>query len=247
MAIYQDLKDATVIITGGANGIGEAMVRAFREQGSAVFFCDTDAAQGKALAAATGARFAEVDLRQEAQIVLWIAGIVEERRTINVLINNAARDPRIQLQDQTVEIWDDLMATNLRPHMLTARQAVPHMPPGSSIVNYSSIVFELGMAPMSAYVSTKAAIQGLSRSLGRELGPRRIRVNTISPGWVMTERQVREFVTEEARERLLTQLQSIPDLIKPEDVAEVALFLGSTVSNVITGQEIVADHGWMHS
>jgi len=247
MAIYPDLKDATVIITGGANGIGEAMVRAFRQQDSAVFFCDTDAAQGKALAAETGARYAEVDLRQEAQIVLWIAGIAEERREIHVLINNAARDPRIKLQDQTVEIWDDLMATNLRPHMLTARQAVPHMPPGASIVNYSSIVFELGMAPMSAYVSTKAAIQGLSRSLGRELGPRRIRVNTISPGWVMTERQVREFVTEEARERLLNQLQSIPDLIKPEDVAEVALFLGSKVSNVITGQEIVADHGWMHS
>ncbi len=247
MAIYEDLQDSTVLITGGANGIGEAMVRAFRDQGARVFFCDFDAAAGEPLAKETGATFRKVDLRSEAEVIDWVGSAGRETGEIRVLINNAARDPRIKLEDQTVADWDDIMATNLRPHMLTAREAVPFMKEGASIVNFSSIVFELGMQPMSAYVATKSGIQGFTRSLGRELGPRRIRVNSISPGWVMTERQKREFVTEEALARLQNELQSIPDLIEPAALAEVALFLSSQVSNAITGQEIVADHGWVHS
>ncbi len=223
------------------------MVRAFTKQGSTVFFCDFDGDAGSRLAKSTGATFTQVDLRNEQEVVDWVANAVFECGNIQVLINNAAKDPRIRIEEQTAEVWDDLMATNLRPHMLTAREAVPHMPEGASIVNFSSIVFELGMQPMTAYVSTKSAIQGFSRSLGRELGPKRIRVNSISPGWVMTERQKREFVTDETLVRLQNELQSIPDLIEPADVAEVALFLASRVSNVITGQEIVADHGWVHS
>lgn len=223
------------------------MVRAFCQQGSTVFFCDFDGDAGTRLAKSTGANFTRVDLREEKEVVDWVANAVFESGKIQVLVNNAARDPRIEIGDQTVADWDDIMATNLRPHMLTAREATPHMPEGSSIVNFSSIVFELGMQPMTAYVATKSAIQGFSRSLGRELGPKRIRVNSISPGWVMTERQKQEFVTDEALARLQNELQSIPDLIEPVAVAEVALFLASRVSNVITGQEIVADHGWVHS
>ncbi len=247
MATYHDLDGATTLITGGANGIGEAMVRAFRNQGSTVFFCDFDEDAGKALAKDSGARFTRVDLRSEAEIVDWVGAAAKDCGEIHVLVNNAARDPRTKLEEQSVADWDDLMATNLRPHMLTAREAVPHMPEGASIVNFSSIVFELGMQPMAAYVATKSAIQGLTRSLGRELGPKRIRVNAISPGWIMTERQKREFATDEAVQRLQGDLQSIPDLLQPADIAEVTLFLASRVSNAITGQEIVADHGWVHS
>ncbi|MFT5469517.1 MAG: NAD(P)-dependent dehydrogenase (short-subunit alcohol dehydrogenase family) [Verrucomicrobiales bacterium] len=246
MATFEDLQDATVVITGGANGIGEAMTRAFRAQGSAVFFCDVDEARGQQLQSESGAIFTNVDLREESQIVDWIGGVVSKRERIDALINNAARDPRVELVNQTVAAWDDLMATNLRPHMLTAREASPHMPEGSSIVNFSSIVYELGMSPMSCYVATKAGIRGLTRSLARELGPKRIRVNTICPGWVLTPRQLAEHASEEDIDRVLNQLQSIPDRIEPETVAEVALFLASSCSNVITGQEIITDHGWVH-
>lgn len=246
MPTYPDLQDATVLITGGANGIGEAMTKAFRAQGAAVFFCDVDAERGQQLRESSGANFTKVDLREESEIVDWVDGIAADRGKIDVLINNAARDPRVELSKQTVEAWDDLMATNLRPHMLTAREASPHMPEGASIVNFSSIVYELGMQPMSCYVAAKAGIRGLTRSLARELGPKRIRVNAICPGWVLTPRQLEEFATEESIARVLNELQSIPDRIEPEHVAEVALFLASSCSNVITGQEIITDHGWVH-
>lgn len=246
MPIYEDLKDATVLITGGANGIGEAMTRAFRNQGARVFFCDVDEQRGQAVAADSGANFTRVDLREESQIVDWVGAAAAETGEIAALINNAACDPRTELADITVSAWDDLMATNLRPHMLTAREASPHMPAGASIVNFSSIVYELGMQPMSCYVATKAGIRGLTRSLARELGPKRIRVNSICPGWVLTPRQLEEHATEEGIDRVLNQLQSIPDRIEPEAVAEVALFLASSCSNVITGQEIITDHGWVH-
>ncbi|MEM7010877.1 MAG: SDR family oxidoreductase [Verrucomicrobiota bacterium] len=246
MPKYEDLDSATVLITGGANGIGEAMTRAFRLQGSHVHFCDIDAECGQQLQDETGARFTKVDLRNEEEIVAWVSGAAGERGSIAALVNNAACDPRVKLEDQTVELWDNLMATNLRPHMLTAREATPHMKPGASIVNFSSIVYELGMEPMSCYVATKAGIRGLTRSLARELGPKRIRVNSICPGWVLTPRQLQEHATEESLDRVLNELQSIPDKINPEQVAEVALFLASSCSNVITGQELIADHGWVH-
>lgn len=246
MPIYEDLKEATVLITGGANGIGEAMTRGFRQQGAHVYFCDIDGDRGQQLQEETGAKFTKVDLREEKEIVDWVGGAAKERGSIEALINNAACDPRVKLEDQTVEQWDNLMATNLRPHMLTAREATPHMKAEASIVNFSSIVYELGMEPMGCYVATKAGIRGLTRSLARELGPKRIRVNSICPGWVLTPRQLEEHATEESLNRVLNELQSIPDRIDPAAVAEVALFLASSCSNVISGQEIITDHGWVH-
>lgn len=247
MTNYSDLQSANVLITGGANGIGEAMVRAFQKQGAKVFFCDIDKSRGQNLEKEDNVEFTEVDLREESEIVNWIANVVAKQGQIDVLINNAACDPRLELSNQSVEAWDNLMAINLRPHMITAREAAPHMPEGSSIINFSSLTFALGASPMTAYVSSKAAIIGFTRSLGRELGSKGIRVNTISPGWVMTERQLQEHVTQEIKTNLTANLQSIPGLLEPEDIAEVALFLASRCSNAITGQEIVADHGWVHS
>ena len=120
------------------------------------------------------------------------------------------------------------------------------MPKGGSIINFSSITFHIGATPMTAYVATKGGIMGLTRSLARELGPRGIRVNTLSPGWVMTERQKSEFVTPAVR-RMLRQCQCVPELIQPEEIAQVALFLASEASRVLTGQEILADRGWAYS
>ena len=124
--------------------------------------------------------------------------------------------------------------------------AVKWMRAGSAIINFGSVTFHMGPTNMSAYVATKGGVIGFTRSLARELGPRRIRVNTISPGWVMTARQLREYVSP-ATKKLIRRAQCIPDLIQPREIAEVVLFLASDASRTITGQELLADRGWQHS
>jgi len=241
-AIYADLKSAAVLITGGANGIGAATVRAFHAQGAAVFFCDVDVPAGKALAKELRCHFNRVDLRQEREICAWVRDV----GNVRVLVNNAANDPRIPLKGHTVQQWDDLFARNLRAMFLTAREAAPRMRTGASIINLASITFHIAPAQMTAYVGTKGGVLGFTRSLARELGPRGIRVNAVSPGWVMTERQLRDYVTP-AVKRLIKRSQCVPDLIQPAEIANVILFLASNASVFIIGQEILADRGWAYS
>jgi D-xylose 1-dehydrogenase len=248
MPTYPDLRDAIVLVTGGANGIGAAMVRAFHAQQAKVFFCDMDVAAGQSLAKELCERavFTRVDLTREAQVVRWVKQAAKAG-PIRVLVNNAARDPRMALESMSVKDWDDLFATNLRAYFLTARESAPHLVDGmGAIINFSSITFHLAPSQMSAYVATKGGALAFTRSLARELGPRGIRVNTISPGWIMTERQLKQFVTP-AVKRQIRRSQCVPELLKSEDIAEVVLFLASTASRAITGQEILADRGWAHS
>ena len=167
-------------------------------------------------------------------------------KQIHALINNAAADPRIPLEKTSVAAWDTLFARNLRAYFLTCRESVKWMRADAAIVNFSSVTMHNAPANMSAYVATKAGIQGLTRSLARELGPRRIRVNTLSPGWVMTERQLRDYVTP-ANRRLIRREQCIPDLIQPSEIASVAVFLASDSSRAMTGQELLVDRGWEYS
>src|SRR5258706_7236698 len=143
MPVYPELKKRAVLVTGGSNGIGAATVSAFREQQARVFFCDTDAATGRTVAHKTGALFRRVDLRNEKQIVRWITDVVRDTGRIDILINNAATDPRIALQDLTAKRWDDLFAVNLRAAFLCSREAAPHMPAGGAIVNLASITFHI--------------------------------------------------------------------------------------------------------
>ena len=248
MTAYSDLNGKTVLVTGGAAGIGAAMVRAFHQQGARVFFCDVDGTRGKRLARDLGSNtfFARVDLLVERQIVRWIKDIGKASNRIDVLVNNAASDPRIPLHQTSAEDWDRLFARNLRAYFLTAREALAFMGAGSAIINFSSITVHIAPSNMTAYVATKAGIQGFTRALAREIGPRRIRVNTLSPGWVMTERQLRDFVTP-AVKRLIKKSQCIPDRIQPDDIADVALFLASDASRALTGQELLADRGWAYS
>lgn len=249
MPAYPDLHDAIVLVTGGANGIGTAMVRSFHSQNARVYFCDTDAAAGQSLAKELGERavFTRVDLTREAQIVRWVKQVTKGGRPVHVLVNNAARDPRMALDSMSAKDWDDLFATNLRAYFLMARETAPHMTEGAgAIINLASITFHIAPAAMSAYVATKGGALGFTRSLARELGPRGIRVNTVSPGWIMTERQLKQFVTP-AVKRLIRRSQCVPKLLQPEDIAEVVLFLASNASRAITGQEILADRGWAHS
>ncbi|MDF1815844.1 MAG: SDR family NAD(P)-dependent oxidoreductase [Verrucomicrobiales bacterium] len=240
---YHDLSGKTVVITGGANGIGAAMVRKFQLQESVVHFCDIDVAKGEALAGQfANVHFSKVDLRKPEEIQDWISGI----ELIDVLINNAANDPRIPLRDLTVDQWDELIALNLRSQMLTIREAVDRFRKPASIINFSSITFHLGPVEMAAYVATKGGILAMSRSLARELGKEGIRVNTISPGWIMTERQLEQFVDDDTK-ALIRERQCIPDLLQPDEIADVALFLASSSSGALTGQELLADRGWYFS
>jgi len=248
MTDYEDLEGKVVCITGGANGIGEAMVRVFHAQGALVCFCDIDAEAGRALVADLGAGvvFKKVDLLKERQVKSWIAGVGENYGALHVLINNAASDPRIALEKMSVDDWDTLIARNLRAAFLTSQAASPLLKSGASIINFSSITFHIAPAEMTAYVASKGGIISFTRALARELGPRRVRVNTISPGWIMTERQLKEFVTPKVK-KMIRGVQCIPDLLQPEEVASVALFLASDNSSGITGQELLVDRGWAHS
>jgi len=245
-AIYPDLKSAAVLITGGANGIGAATARSFHAQSARVFFCDIDVPRGKALARELGAHFNRVNLQNEREVCSWIRDVGSASRSIRVLVNNAANDPRIPLKGHTAKAWDDLFTRNLRPMFLAAREAAPFMRAGASIINLASITFHIAPAQMTAYVATKGGVLGFTRSLARELGPRGIRVNAVSPGWVMTERQLRDYVTP-AVKRLIRRSQCVPALIQPAEIAEVILFLASNASAAVTGQEILADRGWAYS
>jgi len=246
--IIEELSGRTILVTGGANGIGTAVVEAFHSQGASVFFCDRDARAGAKLARQLGGRsmFQKVDLTREAEIVRWIDKVGRTQKQIDVLVNNAACDPRIAIEKTSAADWDSLFATNLRACFLTCRESVRFMPSGGSIINVASITFHQGPANMTSYVATKGGLLGFTRSLARELGSRRIRVNTVSPGWIMTERQLREYVTP-ATKKLIRRSQCIPDLLQPEDIAEVILFLAADASRAITGQELLADRGWYHS
>jgi len=244
--IYPELRDSVVLVTGGANGIGAATVTAFCDQDARVFFCDRDATAGKAHAKRAGAIFTRVDLRDESQIGRWMDGVTKRTGHIDVLVNNAASDPRIPLDKLTARRWDELFSINLRSTFLCSREAAPHMGAGASIINLASITWHLAPRMMSAYVATKGGVLGFTRALARELGPRRIRVNAVSPGWIMTERQLRQYVTP-AVKRLIRTSQSVPDLIQPSEIADIILFLASDASAAITGQEVLADRGWAHS
>ena len=247
MATYDELAGRLVLITGGANGIGQAMVEAFHAQGAVVCFCDLDDRTGARMAKRLGdrAEFAKVNLCREAGIKRWVAHLAKRHGDIHVLINNAARDPRIALKGVSAKAWDDLFAGNIRAYFLTCREASPHLAKGASIINFSSITIHTAPVQMSSYVATKAAAIGLTRSLARELGPRRIRVNSIAPGWIMTERQLKEHVTPAVKRQIRAE-QCIPDLIQTEEVADVALFLASDASRAMTGQQFVVDRGWVH-
>ena len=248
MTQFPELKGQAVIVTGGANGIGAATVRAFHEQGARVFFCDKDAAGGEKLADELGAEvtFRVVDLTVEAEILAWVESIKTVAESIRVLVNNAGRDPRIPFLETTAQQWDELFAVNTRAGFLLARECAPAMPPGAAIINLTSVTLYNSPKNLVAYVTTKGAMLGFTRCLARELGSRRIRVNCVSPGWVFTERQLRDYLNDEAL-RLIDEHQCIPDHIQPEEIARVILFLASDLSTALTGQEILADRGWAHS
>jgi NAD(P)-dependent dehydrogenase (short-subunit alcohol dehydrogenase family) len=245
-ARYPSLADRTVVVTGGASGIGAEIVTAFAAQGARVGLVDLDAEAGQALADRLGERvaFARADLRDIDALRAALADLAARQGPATVLVNNAARDDRHDWRDVTPEYWDERMATNLR-HMFFAIQATaPGMiaAGGGSIVNLGSNSWWEASGNMPAYTTAKSAVHGLTRTMARDLGSHRIRVNTVVPGWVMTERQKALWATPEALEKH-RQRQCLPDLIAPVYIARMVLFLASDDAAMCTAQNFFVEAG----
>ena len=244
-ARYPSLAGRAVFITGGATGIGAALVEAFHDQGAQVGFIDRDQAAGQALAdRLPGVRFEAVDVRDADALAAAVRSAAAAIGPLRVLINNVADDTRHVALDTGAAAWRERLAVNLDPTFLASTTAQPGMAAagGGSIINLASINALLGPAGMAAYVAAKAAILGLTKALAREWGPANIRVNAISPGWVVTERQLKLWLTPEAEAEWAKQT-ALPGRILPDDVARLALFLAADDSAMITGQNHVIDAG----
>ena len=248
LAVYKSLGGKSVFITGGGSGIGESLVRHFVAQGSKVAFVDVAEAASRALVADLGGKplFIPCDLRNIEALKSAVVEAVATNGPINVLCNNAGNDDRHQTADVSVDYWDDRMAVNVRHQFFAAQTVRPYMKAqgGGSIINFGSITVMVGDGDCPAYVTSKAAIWGMTRALARELGPERIRVNCMVPGWVMTERQVRLWLNE-AGEKQIKDRQCLPDKVQPSDIARMALFLAADDSRMCTSQQFVVDAGWI--
>ena len=245
-AQYPSLDGKSVLVTGGASGIGAEIVRAFAGQGARVGFLDLDGEASAALAADLGdaVSFELCDLRDIDALRAGIGALRDRLGPAQVLVNNAARDDRHDWTKVTPEYWDERMATNLR-HMFFAIQAVaPDMIAGGggSIVNIGSNSWWEAVGGFPAYATAKSAVHGLTRTMARELGQHRIRVNTVVPGWIMTERQKELWVTPEAIERHRAR-QCLPDLIDPVHVARMVLFLASDDAAMCTANNYMVEAG----
>ncbi len=239
-ARYPDLANATVLITGGAQGIGRAMVEAFLAQGARVGVLD----RAEMTLEHPNLVTERVDLRDIPAMQTAISRLSAKIGPPSVLINNAAHDARHAFASLTVEEWDERMAVNLRHQLFAAQAVAPDMRAAGrgAILNMGSIAWMKGSTNLIAYSTAKSAIDGLTRSLSRELGPDGIRVNAIAPGWVMTERQLREHATPEKRANNLAA-QALKREILPEHIADAALFLCSDAAGGITGQTLIVDGG----
>jgi len=251
-ASYPSLRDRVVFITGGASGIGAEHVTQFAAQGAKVAFADIadDAAKaliGRIEAAGHDAPlYRHCDLKEIGPLRAVIADVGRRLGPITVLVNNAANDQRHKFEDVTVEYWDERLATNLR-HQFFAIQAVAPMmraAGGGSIINFGSVSWHALQGGMPAYTTAKAAVEGLTRGMARDLGPDKIRVNTVVPGWIMTERQITLWLTPEAEANLL-RIQCLKEKLLPADVTRLVLWLAADDSRMCTAQLWVVDAGRM--
>ncbi len=251
-AIYPSLEGRSVFITGGGSGIGASIVRHFAAQKAKVAFVDIAEGPSQALVAEIDADghsaplFIPCDLRDIEALRAAVAGAAKANGAITVLINNAAHDERHALESVTPDYWDERMAINLRHQFFAAQAVAPMMKGegGGSIINFGSTSWMIGQGGMPGYTAAKSAIMGLTRSLARDLGPDNIRVNSIAPGWIMTERQIKLWLTPEGEKELM-QRQCLKRKLEPADVARLSLFLASDDSNAMTNQTYICDGGWV--
>ncbi|MEO8667159.1 MAG: SDR family oxidoreductase [Bauldia sp.] len=251
-ARYPSLKDRIVFVTGGGSGIGESTVEHFCAQDARVTFVDVQSGPSEGLVERIAKqghrrpRFIQADLRDVASLRAAIDRTGKEDGPIRVLVNNAGNDDRHVTADVTPEYWDDRMAVNLRHQFFAAQAVRPQMRDagGGSIINFGSITWLVADTDGIAYVTAKAAINGMTRSLAHEFGKERIRVNCVMPGWIMTKRQLDLWVTPEGVAQI-ERSQSLPDRLYPPDVARMVLFLASDDSRMCTSQNFIVDGGWV--
>jgi NAD(P)-dependent dehydrogenase (short-subunit alcohol dehydrogenase family) len=251
-ASYPSLEDRVVFVTGGGSGIGASIVEHFCAQRSRVAFVDIDRLASEALAAAVAARgdpeplFIACDLRDVAALRAAIAEARARLGPITVLVNNAANDERHAIDSVTPEYWDDRFAVNLRHQFFAAQAVYPDMAAagGGSIINLGSTSWVIGQGGMPGYTTAKSAVAGLTRALARDLGPLNVRVNCILPGWIMTERQIRRWLTPDGEAELLRR-QCLKRKLVPDDIARVVLFFAADDSAACTSQSYIVDGGWV--
>ncbi len=248
--VYPSLRDAVVFVVGGSSGIGADMLRAFCAQGSQVAFLgrDSDSA-GKLCEELAGNRhsptFYRCDVTDISLLKRTLGNCAEQLGDIGVLVNNVANDDRHELESIDQDYFDWQVSVNLRPHVFAIQQVIPGMRRlgGGSIINLGSIGWMRKNDAMVVYGALKSSMHGLTKGLARRLGADRIRINTLVPGWTMTERQKRMWL-DDAGEKAIAAGQCLPDKVQPRDIAAAALFLASDQSRMMTAQDIVVDGGW---
>ena len=248
-AQYPSLKDRTVLITGGAAGIGASLTSAFIAQGARVGFLDYDRSAAEALIAdinSPNLHFEYCDIRNIDALRASIKGVSAALGPITILINNAARDDRHSIESVTPEYWDERIATNIKHQFFAAQAVMDEMAEagGGSIVNMGSTSWIIGQGGMPCYTTAKSAVQGLTRGLARDLGDKNIRVNSVIPGWIMTQRQIDMWLTEESEKELM-QRQCIKRKLVPDDIARFVLFMASDEAGACSNQSYIVDGGWV--
>jgi NAD(P)-dependent dehydrogenase (short-subunit alcohol dehydrogenase family) len=250
-AIYPSLKGRTVLVTGGGSGIGEAIVEHLAAQGSKVGFLDIAEKESRALEARLKRKrqkvhFEKVDLTDIDALKRAIRNVRKVFGPITILVNNAAHDERHTLEEVTPDYFDDRIRVNLKHQFFAIQEVVPDMKKAGngSIVNMGSGSWMLGFGGLPVYTAAKAGVVGMTRGLARELGKYNIRINSIAPGWVMTERQKKLWVTPAALEQLMKD-QSLKRTLTPDDMARAVLFFASDESSSTTNQNFVFDAGWL--
>jgi D-xylose 1-dehydrogenase len=246
-AIYPTLRDRAVLVSGGASGIGEALVRAFAAQGTKVGFLDIADDAANKLKAELGPGSVHYERCDVTDTVALGRAIEDVRRAlgpITILVNNAAHDQRHKIDDITPAFWDERIAVNLKHQFFAAQAVYPDMKAANNgaIVNFGSSAYLVGDKDLLIYSTAKAGVIGLTRALARDLGEYNIRVNAVIPGWIMTQRQIDLWLTPDAENDLM-QRQCIKRKLYPDDVARLVLFLASDDASGCTNQSYVIDGG----
>ena len=251
-ATYPSLRNRVIVVTGGASGIGEAIVEAFAMQNAQVAFLDIQDEGAEqitkrlTLDGATVPVYYHCDLTDIAEVQHTVQTILYRFHTVDVLVNNAGNDTRHKIAEVTSAYWDQAIAVNLKHQFFMSQAVIPSMQKAQhgSIINMSSIGWAIPSTNQVVYVTSKAAIVGLTRTLSHELGVDNIRVNCIMPGAILTERQQRLWITEAYKAEILAN-QALKRMILPEEVSRLVLFLAADDSSAITNQSYVIDAGWV--
>jgi NAD(P)-dependent dehydrogenase (short-subunit alcohol dehydrogenase family) len=251
-AIYPSLRGQVAFVSGGATGLGAEFVAQLAAQGVRVSFIDVQDEAAHTLADEVAGRahprplYQHCDVRDIVALQAAVAATGGRLGPVTVLVNNAANDERHSVETLRVAQWDDRLNVNLRHHFFATQAAAPMMRAAGrgSVINLGSISAHIDLMDLPVYVTAKAGIEGLTRTLARELGPAGIRINCVLPGWIMTERQLKHWVNPEA-EASIARNQCLPQKLYPADVARLVLWLAAEDSRGCTAQMWIVDGGWM--